>query len=401
MRITNLERNIITLIYMLEAGCIIAQMTLNDTIASVMLYASFVVVLFLWIYVMSRGKINKGDFLAFFIISLSFVFVLWNATLDNAMFTFAYVKKMIMFWATIVFFQTASKLSIDKKLENRIKNIIIVVTFIIIAMFLFADSSFIYEHKGRVGEYLTLQLSNPNLTAMFLTCIAIFVLSRFWCEKKIRNKIGYLCLFLVIGYMVVKTGSRNSILALVLTVLILCFLAFRRKDLWTTSKFVAFCVTVFPFVFSILYLWLIESDFKNIFEMFSILDKESGTRVDVWTFALQNWKESPWLGAYSQISYGKGASQMHNTHLDILASYGIIVFVLTMFWLYYLIWNSGKSYSKHRVLYHIGFIGIILLGMGEAAIFTGGIGIYIFGGMFIFLRNVYEEDQSTDLKTKL
>ena len=99
-------------------------------------------------------------------------------------------------------------------------------------------------------------------------------------------------------------------------------------------------------------------------------------------------EENPVFGEYYQISAGTGSFQLHNTHIDILASYGVIVFLLVCVFLMRLIHNKNKIYKdKTSFLCMLGFASTIFLGLGEAAVFSGGLAIYMWCGLFLILKN--------------
>jgi hypothetical protein len=56
--------------------------------------------------------------------------------------------------------------------------------------------------------------------------------------------------------------------------------------------------------------------------------------------------------------------------------------------------HRGRSYKqKSSYIYMLAFCCAILLGIGEAAVFAGGMGIYIFVGTFLLLANMEDEEQ--------
>ena len=80
-------------------------------------------------------------------------------------------------------------------------------------------------------------------------------------------------------------------------------------------------------------------------------------------------------------------SQMHNTHLDILVSYGTVILILTCYLLHSVIRSADGENMKEETMVRLCFCGTIIMGMGEAALFSGGLGIYLFAGMFLLLCN--------------
>ena len=73
---------------------------------------------------------------------------------------------------------------------------------------------------------------------------------------------------------------------------------------------------------------------------------------------------------------------------DILASYGIIVFVMVCIFLYGVMRRKQErkqSYTQTIAL--VGFICALLLGIGEAALFSGGLSVYLYFGIFLLTNN--------------
>ena len=105
------------------------------------------------------------------------------------------------------------------------------------------------------------------------------------------------------------------------------------------------------------------------------------------------YKTSPVVGAYDQITEGLGAGQMHNTHIDILAAYGPMVLALVCIILYMLMRRGAANATRHP-LYVIAFMCTIVMGMGEAALFGGSLGLYIFAVGFLLLSNMQQEEPS-------
>ena len=79
---------------------------------------------------------------------------------------------------------------------------------------------------------------------------------------------------------------------------------------------------------------------------------------------------------------------MHNTHMDIAASYGIPVLILVCVLLVKYLHQQGRVYEDRKgYIYILGFACMIMLGMGEAAVFSGGLGVYIIVGTCLLLSN--------------
>ena len=151
----------------------------------------------------------------------------------------------------------------------------------------------------------------------------------------------------------------------------------------------------FPLTFAALYMTVIYTPWiQRIFGFAVSAGKNLDSRVDIWTNTLSYIKHSPLIGSYYEISGGTGVAQMHNSHLDIAASYGIAVLVLVCVLLTRYLLQRGRVYeSKERYIYMLGFSCTLLLGLGEAALFSGGLGIHLFAGMLLMLANGKNDTQ--------
>ncbi|UKI12365.1 MAG: O-antigen ligase family protein [Oscillospiraceae bacterium] len=136
------------------------------------------------------------------------------------------------------------------------------------------------------------------------------------------------------------TKSRNALLAVGLfTIVAIGFLLRRRRIAFRNG--VLGLVAVFPILFAIAYLFFIDNaDSVKLLSFFAGEGKLLNSRSKVWKVAFQAFESSPVFGAYYQISGGTGLSQMHNTHVDILTSYGLSVLVLVCVYLYLLMRDS-------------------------------------------------------------
>lgn len=106
------------------------------------------------------------------------------------------------------------------------------------------------------------------------------------------------------------------------------------------------------------------------------------SRMDIWTFALSLLHESPFLGAYYEAGYGTGMFQMHNTHLDTAVSYGIPTLVLVCLFLYRLL-RQAQEGEGDRSVSALAFMSVLFLGVGEAALLSGGLVFYLYAGLFL------------------
>ena len=159
------------------------------------------------------------------------------------------------------------------------------------------------------------------------------------------------------------------------------------------GKWLALLIAVFPGVFALLYIAVVNTPWVR--ETFAFLvDEGKGldSRLEIWENGLQYLGSFPFLGAYSEISNGTGTFQMHNTHMDIACSYGVPVLIMTCYLLWRYLHQDNRIYtSKESFTYLLGFVSAVLMGIGEAALFSGGLGVYVLIGSFLLMANQRQE----------
>lgn len=385
MRTEKIRIGLLKLEYFLGAAIVICQLFSMQKMSSWLFYGTFFVTFFLWIMA-AVERMDRLDLLMLSVAALSLVNILVNGVLENADFSFQYMKKWMMFCTTLLYFCVMSKIEIDKKTLSLLKIIYMVIGALLVFLF-FTQTSRMYMINGRISTYLTFGFSNPNLTALFLGCMIMFFALVGSYEKKVLWKICCFMFAAVEIFFVSETESRNVLLALVVffTVIILRKTGFVTK--LRMGKAVSVIVVLFPLIFVIVYMLVIDLDGIN--ELFSFMvgeGKQLSSRVKIWKPALDAFRQSPLFGAYFQISDGTGESQMHNSHLDVLVSYGVVAFAVFCYYIYSIM-QRIKNRENYDQIAFIAFICTFLLGIGEAAMFSGGLGIYLYAGIFLALAN--------------
>lgn len=373
------------------AGIVIFQTLGYSSLSSMLFMLTFPLTGLLWLRTVRRS-LTGMDLLMIFTAALALVNVLLNAGINNANMAFPYIKKLIMFIISLLFLQTAYRLRVGRDMVRFVNAVIDALTLYLITMF-FLRTPQMYLFNGRVSGYLTFRFSNPNLTALFLACLYMMELYRLfsperWCWKLLHiGMAGLLALFIVL------TQARNALLITVVFTAMCAWLIFRGRNNLHISKGMAAVVAAFPAIFAVGYLLLVHTPW--IQEAFSFLvgvGKTLTSRTKIWTLAMENIQASPLIGSYFEISGGSGSSQMHNTHMDIACSYGVPVLIMVCILLGNYLHQRGRRYQdKEQFVYILGFAGAILLGIGEAALFSGGLGIYILVGTFLMLSNSTKE----------
>lgn len=381
-------------LYLCALGVLVAQSVGAEGVVSLLFAVSLILTLVAWGLGAARS-LSKKDALLIAMAFLAFASVVVNAFLTSTDVSASYFKKYILFIVSIVFLRVASDFKADRATKRFIFCCIWASIAVMVALY-FLDYSRAHVYKGIEVEYLVLCFSNPNLAALFLACFYMFSLAVFVTAKRFFGRVVALISAGFMLYFLIETESRNSLLAVgVFTSLYVVYALFQRKS-HRISKVLATVFTVYPFVFFCLYMIFIDSaGVKALFSSFVDVGKGLDSRLAVWHPALDYFFSSPAIGAYSQISEGTGASQLHNTHLDVMASYGLFVLVLLCVFLRLLFGRSEGNEGKW--VFELAFACVIALGAGEAALFSGGLVFYVYAGLFLLLRDGASEKTLADL----
>lgn len=385
------------------AGIIMARMLGFSVVAKVAFYATFPLTVALWIWTMRRG-VTILDYLAVGTVALAAVCVLLDLWRSGGALSFAYLKKLAMFAMTLIFLCAADRCRPGAKLAQFVQIVVDVLTILMVVMlFLAYDQMFMIG--GKISRYMTLGFSNPNSLSLFVTCMYMLTFCSF--SRKQSSKQRSFRAAVLTAQIFILLGSRcrtGQMIAIAFTAAALCVL-YRQKIHAVTGIAVkmhfrlwqAAVIAIFPMVFAVIYMIIVDAEWvQKLFSFVVSEGKGINSRVKEWTPAFDAIRYSPWIGAYYLISNGTGSSQLHNTHADTAASYGIPAMLLISVMLTLCIHQKGKKYNTvERFLYMGGFCCAMLMGTFEAAVFSGGLGIYIFAVIFLSLAKC-EEDLPED-----
>lgn len=389
---------ILKILYSFAGAIVCLQVIHMDRAVSFCFYATFYLTLIFWI-ACALQRMERLEFWMLAAILIAFVSVLINAALSGSAITMQYLKKLLSFFSTILFFSAAYKTVPNVSVRRWIYGILDFVAIYLIAAYFFQGQR-AYLFDGIVSSYLTFGFTNPNLTGLFLAGMIMLQMNRLPALTRFRQHILAWCEIGFLLFFLWETQTRNALLSVVLFLVFYFVLSLRKADQLHISKAFAKAAAVWPLLFAGAYILLLQ--LPGVIKLFSFLasaGKDLTSRMEIWLRALRHWTSSPIFGAYAQASGGTGSSQYHNTHIDILVSYGPIVLCIVCFALYSLIYMDGKRQSRQQFLLTIGFACEIVLGVGEAAIFSGGLGVYLYAGTFLLLRNACQPE--TDVEASL
>lgn len=362
----------------------------QHSIISLLFSLSFIVTfVFVALKVFEQNKVNISIVLAV----LCVINVTLNGLQEYGRMNFDYYKKVIMFCC----FMFLVYYSIQETEEVPAWFIQIIEILPVVAGSFLVFSYYYMGNTEEIAEGITLGFANPNFTGMWLLHFflygALFVLKAFKGGSKLR--LLYIPVLLIIYNLIPETGARSCQIGA------LAFFAFMLlKPLMTRSpSLFAVCIAIFPFLFAIFYLTFVDQPwFQNAFSFMISEGKNLTSRVRIWTRAFNGFTEHPIFGNYSGISYGTGQSQMHNTHIDVLASYGILGFVLFIKILFDRLKQSNKAATSfYQTSAFCAFCAVIVSGTFEAAMVSGAMGLNLLTvGLLLLAQN--EASKATSQK---
>ncbi len=378
---------LIKLQYLMLTGIVLTTVLQMNSLASAMFVMTFFLTVGFWIAVAER-KIGELSLWAILIIFISCICFLVNALITNAPLSFSYIKKIIMFWATVIFFATMCEYVPEWSVVQFIFRLNTLTALFLIAMyFLITEDAYVYN--GRITTYLTFRFTNPNLTAVFLLSICTIEQLCALASKKRIKKLFHIILAATLIYFIVLTRSRTALLLVVVLLAVLgTATVFPRVKLQMTN-WMAVMIAVCPLLLAIMYMLVVDSDwFLSAFAFLIDKGKLLSSRLDIWTNAFETIAANPILGAYNYIQNSPTHSQQHNTHLDIAASYGLPVLVMFIYFMYRVLRTAGeKVQGRMNTVCIMAFSAIMMTGISEAALVSGGMGIYIPAGIILMLSH--------------
>lgn len=305
------------------------------------------------------------------LIVLCFFNIVLGALLEYGTISFNYLKKAIMFLVFIILLNFVNNESF-----NLTKSEYYLISLLPIAVGIYmVISYYILGNRVALNETaITLGFENPNFTGMwlfhFLLYGILFVIGTFKENKLCVLIIPFLVMIFILLW---KTETRSCIIGLVFFFLLLLIGIFKKR--W--NKLFLIFIAVFPLLYAIIYMNIINTDFIQEKFAFMVSEGKSLTsRVEIWQYAFDHYKQHPIIGSYYGVSGGHGLSQMHNTHVDVLTSYGILPFVLFVNNLY----SNMKSINQQIMSYYqyacfSAFCSVVIVGSFEAAVVAGSMGL--------------------------
>jgi hypothetical protein len=380
-----LENSIWRINIWIAGGIALTSMFGYTAITSLLFMLSFVVTFLLLVLFATRHTYITEEN-RFLLITLFCIAILSFVSVFRGKVSFDYIKKYIIYLTTLISFYLAVNLPPEKKSIRLLLNLNLVISTAYVIRFFFPG---VYTPGGR----LTFDFSNSNFVAMWLFVSALLLIYTFVTMKTRRSRfyvavlLGFLC------YFIYKTEARNIWIALGIAAFFILYKVFEKKYPYNKVSIVA--MMLYPMLFALGYIFLFEAGIlESNREMIEYGEKANDSRIEIWKYALAYFEAHPIIGGYSIIEGGRGSFQLHNTHLDTLASYGIINYLL---FAYYHIKICLQANSKCTTLLTsfalAGFIGLIASGAAEASLYANGMGLYIFVASFLMMSNFRDNEE--------
>lgn len=337
--------------------------TEHSGVVSALFKVSFIILLVLFLASIPK-KANTFFALAAGIMIMALINVAISWTRNSVPLTFDSLENYFIFCATIICIYLSVEIEISEKYRQLLLGLCVMISALFPLAALLID--FVVE------PYFTMNFSNPNLTGMFLAQAVFYAAIGIASVKKPIGKL--LCIVLAVTNVVLLfwTEARNSILSVVLFSLLLIWLLTKNKK--NIPDIILRVTAIFPALFIFIYMALIELEaVQETFDFVADVGKPLTSRVEIWTSLLEE------LGSYFMIgNYFVLNGNAHNSHLVVLVSYGVVVLALTIFYLYRAMERvNARCRTKSQMVCLTAFAGSLFIGMGEGALFSGGIGLYL------------------------
>lgn len=391
---TYAENIIIRILYIAAISLVIFQVFSINRAVSILLIATIITVYVLWGLTLYKEVTNR-DVMLVCLITLASWNVFINAQMAGADLSFSYIRKLLLFSSTLIFLQTATKMRIDSRLEQLILNANSLLAIFLLAEYLILGNQ-AYLINGIVTQYLTFHFTNPNLTGMYLSAIAMLEICRALGEQKKWWTVFHFLLAGGLLYLTYETQSRNVLFSVIFFFGMLIINNFQEGDVHRMNPVLALITILWPAVFVAVYMFIINRPVLiGYFSFLVSAGKNIDSRIRIWTNALLYFRSSPVFGSYYQLSNGTGMSQLHNTALDITASYGIFVFIGVLTFLFKIMTCRNETgMTKAQFQYISAFSACFIMGMGEAALFSGSLSFFALAGLFMMLTGSSDLEDS-------
>lgn len=287
--------------------------------------AGLLITLILFNNIFKRKRIVVNGFIVAYILFLIICLISILFAVDQNV---AFIKVRTLFLLALLMFSIINYIDSIEKLDKLISGFIF--SGLIASIYIVITSDF--SQIARFGDYL----GNVNAVGMIIGISATFSFYRFLEQKKLI----YLIILIIMFVMILLTGSRKSILFILMNVVIILYLKNRDSGKITTKiKFLILCFLILLItsylIFNVPYFYrIIGKRIENlILYLFGgeIMEGSINLRAYMISTGLKFFKQSPLLGfgidnyrkLFSQVPDGR-YTYAHNNIIELLVDTGII-----------------------------------------------------------------------------
>lgn len=371
--------------FLIVLGIVYSTLVGDTAWVSRLISVSFVYSFFLFI---KNNLLNKHSYELDRLVIISAILVFLNVTIVGAG-GFDYYKKAIMYTATLSWIAYSTHAYVVKKTVI----IVIVINAIINILYLLYYQRGFSVHENQI--LLTLNFSNPNQAGMFILNSLLYMGILIASGRNIISKTWIYIVMLVVlvpiimgtTQLLVLTGCRSSFMAFA-AFIFLVIIDYISKGRFKLKHWMVFLIVIMPYVFVFLYLTFVREINIDVSMGVEEAGKSSFTRISVWKPIIDHYFHYFIFGDYFGISHGTGMSQLHNTHLDVYASYGIIPLVLYIAILYKSTCNLlSKAKCRFQRVSIYAFIACMISYTFEASFVAGSGGLFLLTIGFLLIAN--------------
>lgn len=301
-------------------------------------------------YILKYGKIHID---LFGVLLLGFLLIILVSQILN-MSLLNYPRTLFLLCVfAFIFYQFLLTLNAEEKLL--IFRFIFIGGCLMAAFFLiyYFPDSFKFKFEDRLGRDLSDQNDLAKHFALF-TILSVY----FSFKSRGKKKIPYIICGLVFVYILLLTGSISNLLVLsLLTIGLIVYMAKGRRKLFAIIGIVA-TIIVFIILLQLPFMAYFKTRIEN---MVNTITTGSGSvdysfidRFNLAIYGLRLFTSKPLFGyGYDQVQFytwGKDAFS-HNNFVELLASFGIIGFIIFEFLLLFPIYKCWKKEGKEIAVF--------------------------------------------------
>lgn len=368
--------------FILVLGIIYTTVNELPSLTSNLITVSFLYTLFLYVKEWASQSVSYKRLL------IASIFLVFLNVSYRWIGDFNYYKKAIMYVTSLMLMICSCNVHVS------VKTVIFAIATNVLIGILYLTT---YQQGFNVFEgelLLTLNFSNPNKAGMFVLNTMLYLLLPFTTLHKPVRGLPTILLFILLVPLCVSingilslTGCRSAIMALIVFIglVSLDFLFGKRMKL---KKWMMALIAIAPFIFVFFYVNYASTVTFDV--SFGIEDtgKTAMTRMKVWSPVVNDFLHYFAFGDYYRISNGTGMSQMHNTHLDVYASYGMLPLIIYIILLVKVLWQSYEyATTRFQRASIYAYIACMVIGTFEASSVSGSGGLFILTNGLILLAN--------------